>query len=105
MNGKSFTVLQIIWRLAKVGVRKRIRFLAGRSLIADQTARNDLDQFGPVLAKNTNRHYHVNQNADLVNVNSRCSVRMRDDTLLKSTVGQYFSSQHGFPDATDLPGR
>ena len=43
--GKTFTASQIIWRLWKAGVKKRILFLADRNILVDQTRTNDFKPF------------------------------------------------------------
>ena len=44
-TGKTFTAFQIIWRLWKAGVKKRILFLADRNALIDQTYSNDFSPF------------------------------------------------------------
>jgi len=50
-TGKTYTAFQIIWRLWKAGVKKRILFLADRNILVDQTMVNDFRPFGPAMAK------------------------------------------------------
>jgi type I restriction enzyme R subunit len=50
-TGKTYTAFQIIWRLWKAGVKKRILFLADRNVLIDQTMVNDFRPFGPAMAK------------------------------------------------------
>ncbi len=50
-TGKTYTAFQIIWRLWKAGVKKRILFLADRNILVDQTLVNDFRPFGPAMAK------------------------------------------------------
>jgi len=50
-TGKTYTAFQIIWRLWKVGQKKRILFLADRNVLIDQTMVNDFRPFGPAMAK------------------------------------------------------
>ena len=50
-TGKTYTAFQIIWRLWKAGVKKRILFLADRNVLVDQTMVNDFRPFGKVMAK------------------------------------------------------
>ncbi len=45
-TGKTYTAFQIIWRLWKAGVKKRILFLVDRNILADQTRTNDFKPFG-----------------------------------------------------------
>src|SRR4051812_38932687 len=49
--GKTYTAFQIIWRLWKAGVKKRILFLADRNVLVDQTMVNDFRPFGAAMAK------------------------------------------------------
>ena len=44
-TGKTYTAFQIIYRLWKAGVKKRILFLADRNALIDQTKRNDFKHF------------------------------------------------------------
>ncbi len=44
-TGKTYTAFQIIYRLWKNGVKKRILFLADRNILIDQTKRNDFKHF------------------------------------------------------------
>jgi len=54
-TGKTYTAFQIIWRLWKSGVKKRILFLVDRNILADQTKINDFKPFGQAMTKITNR--------------------------------------------------
>lgn len=54
-TGKTYTAFQIIWRLWKVGTKKRILFLVDRNILADQTKTNDFKPFGKAMTKITNR--------------------------------------------------
>ncbi len=44
-TGKTYTAFQIIYRLWKSGLKKRILFLADRTALIDQTARGDFRHF------------------------------------------------------------
>lgn len=50
-TGKTYTAFQIIWRLWKAGVKKRILFLADRNILVDQTKINDFQPFGSAMTK------------------------------------------------------
>ncbi len=50
-TGKTYTAFQIIWRLWKAGLKKRILFLADRNVLVDQTMVNDFRPFGAAMAK------------------------------------------------------
>jgi type I restriction enzyme R subunit len=54
-TGKTYTAFQIIWRLWKAGIKKRILFLADRNILVDQTKTNDFKPFGSAMTKITNR--------------------------------------------------
>ncbi len=54
-TGKTYTAFQIIWRLWKAGVKKRILFLADRNILIDQTKTNDFKPFGGAMTKIINR--------------------------------------------------
>lgn len=50
-TGKTYTAFQIIWRLWKSGVKKRILFLADRNVLIDQTMTNDFRPFKGAMVK------------------------------------------------------
>lgn len=50
-TGKTYTAFQIIWRLWKSKIKKRILFLADRNILVDQTRTNDFKPFGPAMTK------------------------------------------------------
>lgn len=54
-TGKTYTTFQIIWRLWKAEVAKRILFLADRNILVDQTLVNDFKPFGEAMTKIRNR--------------------------------------------------
>lgn len=54
-TGKTYTAFQIIYRLWKSKVKKRILFLADRNILVDQTMVNDFKHFGNKMIKITNR--------------------------------------------------
>jgi type I restriction enzyme, R subunit len=54
-TGKTYTTFQIIWRLWKAGVAKRILFLVDRNILADQTLVNDFKPFKSAMTKIRNR--------------------------------------------------
>jgi type I restriction enzyme R subunit len=54
-TGKTYTAFQIIWKLWKAGIKKRILFLADRNILVDQTMTNDFKHFGDKMKKITNR--------------------------------------------------
>ncbi|OQK15722.1 hypothetical protein AU255_16060 [Methyloprofundus sedimenti] len=54
-TGKTYTAFQIIWRLWKADIKKRILFLADRNILVDQTKTNDFKPFGTAMTKITGR--------------------------------------------------
>lgn len=54
-TGKTYVAFQIIWRLWKARVKKRILFLVDRNFLADQAMINDFKPFGSVMTKIKNR--------------------------------------------------
>jgi len=54
-TGKTLTAFQIIWRLWKAGMKKRILFLVDRNILVDQTRINDFKPFGQVMTKISKR--------------------------------------------------
>jgi type I restriction enzyme R subunit len=54
-TGKTFAAFQIIWRLWKAGLKKRILFLADRNILIDQAKTNDFKPFGGAMTKIANR--------------------------------------------------
>jgi type I restriction enzyme R subunit len=50
-TGKTYTAFQIIWRLWKARIKKRILFLADRNILVDQTRTNDFKPFGQAMTK------------------------------------------------------
>jgi type I restriction enzyme, R subunit len=54
-TGKTYTAFQIIWRLWKAGVKKRILYLADRNILVDQARINDFKPFGQAMTKITHR--------------------------------------------------
>ena len=54
-TGKTFTAFQIIHRLHKSGLKKKILYLADRHILIDQTMQNDFKPFQKVMTKIENR--------------------------------------------------
>lgn len=54
-TGKTYTAFQIIYRLWKARMKKRILFLADRNILVDQTMTNDFKHFGDRMVKIKNR--------------------------------------------------
>lgn len=71
-TGKTFTAFQIIWRLWKAGVAKRVLFLVDRSILANQTMIGDFKPFKTAMAKLSARNN---------------SIEKRDGTVVKLASG------------------
>lgn len=54
-TGKTYTAFQIIYRLWKSGLKKKILYLADRNILIDQTMQNDFKPFEKVMTKVENR--------------------------------------------------
>jgi type I restriction enzyme R subunit len=62
-TGKTYTAFQIIWRLWKSRLKKRILYLADRNILIDQTMTNDFKPFGSVMTKI--RHRRVDKSFEI----------------------------------------
>jgi type I restriction enzyme R subunit len=60
-TGKTFTAFQIIWRLWKARIKKRILFLADGNILVDQIRINDFKPFGSAMTKITNQEVDVSR--------------------------------------------
>lgn len=62
-TGKTYTAFQIVYRLWKARVKKRILFLADRNALIDQTKKNDFRHFGDkmtwVKKKQVDKSYEI----------------------------------------------
>lgn len=62
-TGKTYTAFQIIYRLWKSGLKKRILFLADRTALIDQTVRGDFRHFKEAMTVIKHKHidtaYHI----------------------------------------------
>lgn len=54
-TGKTYTAFQIIYRLWKAKLKKKILFLADRNILVDQTMQNDFKPFQKVMTKVENK--------------------------------------------------
>lgn len=55
-TGKTYMSFQIIYRLWKAGIKKKILFLADRNILIDQTISGDFKPFGGKMTKVQNRN-------------------------------------------------
>ena len=56
-TGKTFTAFQLIWRLWKTGVKRKILYLADRNILVDQSMANDFQPFADAMCKFDNKSY------------------------------------------------
>ncbi len=50
-TGKTYVAFQIVWRLWKARIKKRILYLADRNILIDQTVVNGFKPFGDKMSK------------------------------------------------------
>jgi type I restriction enzyme, R subunit len=67
-TGKTYTAFQIIWRLWKAKVKKRILFLADRNILVDQTILNDFKPFKGAMAKLSTRSKSIEREDGSIDV-------------------------------------
>ena len=89
-SGKTRTAFQIIWRLWKAGVKKRILFLADRNVLIDQTMVNDFRPFGAAMAKlSTSSKTIERQDGSKVDLTLALDNKRRIDTAFEIYLGLY----------------
>ena len=89
-TGKTYTAFQIIWRLWKAGLKKRILFLADRNILVDQTMVNDFRPFGPAMAKlSTDSGTIERDDGTEVRLTTAIDRRRRVDTSYEVYLGLY----------------
>lgn len=54
-TGKTYVAFQIVWRLWKAGIKKKILYLADRNILVDQTMANDFKPFEKYMTKVTDK--------------------------------------------------
>lgn len=50
-TGKTYTAFQIVWRLLKSGLKKKVLYLADRNILVDQSIEQDFKPLGKVIHK------------------------------------------------------
>ena len=89
-TGKTYTAFQIIWRLWKAGLKKRILFLADRNVLVDQTMVNDFRPFGGAMAKlSTGAKTIERDDGTAVELANAVDGRRRIDTSYEIYLGLY----------------
>lgn len=91
-TGKTYTAMQIIWRLWKSGAKKRILFLADRNVLIDQTMVNDFKPFGAAMAK-LSKNAKTIERADGTQIDLTLALdkKRRIDTSFEVYLGLYQS--------------
>ncbi len=87
-TGKTYTAFQIIWRLWKVGLKKRILFLADRNVLINQTMVNDFRPFGGAMAKLSTNAKTIERH-DGTTVALALDRKRRIDTAFEVYLGLY----------------
>jgi type I restriction enzyme, R subunit len=91
-TGKTYTAMQIIWRLWKSGAKKRILFLADRNVLIDQTMVNDFRPFGPVMAKLSTQSKTIERtDGEKIDLTLALDRKRRIDTSFEVYLGLYQS--------------
>jgi type I restriction enzyme R subunit len=89
-TGKTYTAFQIIWRLWKAGVKKRILFLADRNVFIDQTMVNDFCPFGPAMARlSTSSKTIERDDGSTTELSTAIDRKRRIDTAYEIYLGLY----------------
>ncbi len=89
-TGKTYTAFQIIWRLWKAGLKKRILFLADRNVLVDQTMVNDFRPFGPAMAKLSTASKTIERmDGSTVDLAVALDSKRRIDTAFEIYLGLY----------------
>ena len=89
-TGKTYTAFQIIWRLWKAGRKKRILFLADRTVLIDQTMVNDFRPFGAAMAKlSTGTKTIERDDGTTVKLPTALDKKRRIDTAYEIYLGLY----------------
>jgi type I restriction enzyme R subunit len=89
-TGKTYTAFQIIWRLWKAGVKKRILFLADRNVLIDQTMVNDFRPFGAAMAKlSTSSKTIERDDGSMTELTTAIDRQRRIDTAYEIYLGLY----------------
>jgi len=88
--GKTYTAFQIIWRLWKAGLKKRILFLADRNVLINQTMVNDFRPFDPAMAKlSTNAKTIERDDGSTIDLVTAIDRKRRIDTSYEVYLGLY----------------
>ena len=89
-TGKTYTAFQIIWRLWKSGVKKRILFLADRTALIAQTFTNDFAPFKDKMAWVTKQNFDTAHEIYLGLYQGLSSEDGNDNSLFKNFSPNFF---------------
>lgn len=89
-TGKTYTAFQIIWRLWKAGMKRRVLYLADRNVLIDQTMVNDFRPFGAAMAKLSTRSKTIEREDGMeVSLDAAIDTKRRIDTAYEIYLGLY----------------
>ncbi len=89
-TGKTYTAFQIIWRLWKAGVKKRILFLADRTALIAQTFTNDFSPFKDKMTWVTKQNFDTAHEIYLGLYQGLSSEDGNDNSLFKNFSPNFF---------------
>lgn len=89
-TGKTYTAFQIIWRLWKSGVKKRILFLADRTALIAQTFTNDFAPFKDKMTWVTKQNFDTAHEIYLGLYQGLSSEDGNDNSLFKNFSPNFF---------------
>jgi type I restriction enzyme R subunit len=89
-TGKTYTAFQIIYRLWKSGLKKRILFLADRTALVDQTARGDFRHFKEAMTIIRNKQVDTAYNVYLALYQGLSDARNPDADAFRQFSPQFF---------------
>ena len=89
-TGKTYTAFQIIYRLWKSGIKKRILFLADRTALIDQTVRGDFRHFKDAMTVIKHRHIDTAYNIYLALYQGLSDSKSLDNDAYKQFSPDFF---------------
>ena len=89
-TGKTYTAFQIIYRLWKSGIKKRILFLADRTALIDQTVRGDFRHFKDAMTVIKHRHIDTAYNIYLALYQGLSDSKSLDNDAYKQFTPDFF---------------
>ena len=89
-TGKTYTAFQIIWRLWKSGIKKRVLFLADRTALISQTFTNDFSPFKDKMTWVTKQNFDTAHEIYLGLYQGLSSEDGNDNSLFKKFSPNFF---------------